>query len=176
MSVRRSGARGPRTRNPRRSLTAMDEDPHWLDTDELAAWRSFISVATELVRLLDRELQERSGVTLDDYGILSVVSTEPDQRARFSDVARLLAMPTSTVSYRCQRLVAQGLLRRERVDGDGRGGWAVLTDDGGALLRTAARGHVADVRRYFLDHVDPAALPQLGAELERVKQALRELR
>ena len=65
------------------------------------------------------------------------------------------------------RLVEQGLVRRERSPDDGRGWNAMLTETGLQRLRHAWPIHLASMRRHVLDHLQALDLPALTAALQR---------
>jgi DNA-binding MarR family transcriptional regulator len=66
------------------------------------------------------------------------------------------------------RLVREGLVRREACPSDARGQNAVVTDAGRDLLATARRTHLAGVRERFLARFSSAELTQLAAFWERL--------
>lgn len=68
----------------------------------------------------------------------------------------------SRLSHTCARLETKGLVRRETCPSDKRGVLAHLTDEGFSTLERAARDHVATVREFFVDVVDPADLAAIG--------------
>jgi DNA-binding MarR family transcriptional regulator len=55
-----------------------------------------------------------------------------------------------------------GLVERTTCPTDRRGVWAQLTETGYAVLREAAPGHVAAVRRNFVDAVTPEDWAAVG--------------
>jgi DNA-binding MarR family transcriptional regulator len=69
-------------------------------------------------------------------------------------------------------MVARGLVTREPCASDRRGAFVTITDEGRDAIRQAAPGHVATVRRAFLDHLTGDELDALGAAATKVLDAL----
>jgi DNA-binding MarR family transcriptional regulator len=67
------------------------------------------------------------------------------------------------LSHTVRRLEGSGWVARETCPTDRRGAFAVLTDEGLAVLEQAAPGHVRGVRRHLFDQLSPAQLDALGA-------------
>jgi DNA-binding MarR family transcriptional regulator len=133
-----------------------------LSEDELAAWYPYLVYSGALLAALDADLKRECGISHVDYGVLMQLGTTEGRARRMGDLAATLAVQPSFLTYRIHRMVRQGLVKRVRHGTDRRGVIARLTPDGVARLNRAAGVHLAGVRQYFLDHVDPAALPGLA--------------
>jgi len=125
----------------------------WLDADEMRAWRCYIVGSALLDYRLNRELQEEHGITLADYEILARLSEQEGMRMRMTQLAADVASSKSRVSHQVARLESAQLVRRELCPSDGRGIFAVLTDSGFELLRTAAPTHLRGVREHLIDRL-----------------------
>ena len=125
----------------------------WLDADEMRAWRGYIVGSALLEYRLNRELQEEHGITLADYEILARLSEQEGMRMRMTQLAADVASSKSRVSHQVARLESAQLVRRELCPSDGRGIFAVLTDSGFELLRTAAPTHLRGVREHLIDRL-----------------------
>jgi DNA-binding MarR family transcriptional regulator len=66
---------------------------------------------------------------------------------------------------------ASGLVRREQCPEDRRGFFAVLTDEGRALMEETAPHHVAGVRAHFLDQILPDELDAIASAFARIDDA-----
>ena len=150
--------------------------PEWLDDSEQQAWRSYIDATIRVSRACDSDLQAATGLTGDDYGILVLLSESPDHATRMVDVAAFLATSPSRVTYRVDRLVNKGYLRRESCPTDKRGSLAVLTTEGFEALQQAAPIHVENVRRHLLQHLTRDEFLAIGRMLEPVAAAHRAQR
>lgn len=139
----------------------MDETP-WLSQDEQAAWRSFYRAAALTTDALDSRLRASHGISLSDYEILVHLSEAPGRRLRMTDLALRALLSRSRLTFRVDRLVEMGFVRREAVPDDRRGSFAVLTDAGFVALEAAAPDHVRDVREVVIDHMGPERLAAVG--------------
>jgi DNA-binding MarR family transcriptional regulator len=160
--------------------TTTDGDPAatpvpWLVGTEQEAWRSFIETSRWVLEMLDRDLKAH-GITGDDYAVLVVLAEQPERRLRMSELAERVYESKSRLSHHINRLEAKGLVRREACPSDRRGLNAVLSDDGAALLESAAPDHVRSVRRHFLDHFEPDELQMIATAFGAAAERLGELR
>ena len=74
----------------------------------------------------------------------------------------------SRLSQRVDRMVARGLVEREKVESDARGTWAVLTADGLRTIEDAAPTHVENVRKHLLDHLRPREIRIMAEAFDRL--------
>src|SRR4029077_2950776 len=143
-------------------MTAMDPgEPRWLSDDEQRAWRAFLDASRLLFECLERDLQCESDLSLADSESLGRLSEGPDQSLRMRELAGQTLFSRSRLSHAMYRLERSGWVRREDCPTDKRGTVAVLTDEGLSVLKAAARGHVADVRRYLFDGLTESQVAQL---------------
>lgn len=149
-------------------------DPDWLSDDEMRLFRAFLSSTSGITSRLDAQLKASSGIALDDYEVLVMLSEAPDQRVRMSDLSDMLLHSRSRLSQRIDRLVGRGYVEREKCDDDARGTWAVLTSEGIAALRAAAPHHVAHVRSHMFDHIDPCDIAMLMTAFEKLAAGVRD--
>ena len=141
----------------------------WLDADEKQAWIGMIATLTLLDVALDRQLQESSGLSHAQYAILSRLSDAPGRMLHMSALAAMTSSSQSRLSHAVSRLEDSGW---ERCPENGRAVHATLTDSGMALVRSAAPGHVAEVRRLLFDHLSKEQVLQLGSITESALQVL----
>lgn len=146
----------------------MPEEPRWLDEDEERFWRGFIATSSGVLGHLDGLLKSKVGLTFDDYEVLVHLSEAAEKRLRMNDLSDRLLHSRSRLSQRVDRMVHRGLVRRERVETDLRGTWAVLTPEGQAAIDAAAPTHVADVRTYLLDHLKPREVKIMADAFSRL--------
>ena len=127
------------------------DEPHWLSEEEMQAWVPLIRLVTLLPQVLDRQLRDDAGLTHIQYLILVMLSMEPDQQLRMSELAHACGISLSRLSHAVATLEHRGWLARTSAEDDRRGQVAVLCDEGRNLLELAAPGHVAVVRRAVFD-------------------------
>lgn len=140
----------------------------WLDEDEMRAWRTLLAAHARLARVLDEELEEAHGVSLQDHEVLIHLSEAAGHRLRMADLADLLLMSRSGLSRRVDRMVADDLVHRVRCSSDGRGVWAEMTAMGRRCLEEATPTHVEGVRRHFVSKLTRDQLMMLTAALEPI--------
>jgi DNA-binding MarR family transcriptional regulator len=77
-------------------------------------------------------------------------------------------MSPSGLTRMVDRLVGEGLVQRERIEGDARVMLARLTDRGRQVLRRAARTHLRGIREHFTGRLSQAQLRDVAAALEAI--------
>ena len=148
-------------------------EPPWLDETEQAVWRQYISVMRLLPDRLSASLSRSHGLTLIDYEVLARLSEAPLRRMRMTELADRTAQSRSRLSHQINRMETRGLVTREGCEGDKRGTFAVLTDEGVATIGTVAPSHVDSVREHFIDQLTPAELTALTDAYTPVLDKLR---
>ncbi len=141
-------------------------DERWLRPDEEAAWRAYLVSNQLLMRALDRQLREDSGIPHTYYAVLVGLSMRPGQWAKVTDLAFLMDHSQSRMSHTINRLEEGGWARRERDAADQRVVRVVLTDSGRELLEAAAPGHVRCVRDNLFDGLSAEQVAQFRAVCE----------
>jgi DNA-binding MarR family transcriptional regulator len=162
-----SGAGAPADSTAESPCTAAA--PRWLDADELAAWLANSAIMISLPAALDARMQRESRLTFFEYMVLSVLSEQTGHTMQMSALAARTASSLSRLSHVVARLEQRGLLTRSRVPGAGRRTNTTLTDAGHEVVVAAAPGHVAAVREYLIDDLQPEdlrALRRIGTAVE----------
>ena len=147
-------------------------DPPWLDETEQAVWRQYIALLRQLPDRLNASLTRGHGLTLIDYEVLARLSEAPLRRLRMTELAEGALLSKSRLSHQISRMEKEGLVRREPCETDGRGFFAVLTDDGWQKLLQAVPTHVRDVRESFVTPLSREQLTALGEALDTIAKAL----
>ncbi|MFD9706035.1 MarR family winged helix-turn-helix transcriptional regulator [Lentzea sp. NPDC059081] len=142
----------------------------WLSEEEGNAWHHFVQAYHLLERQIEQQLQRDAGLSHAQYNVLVVLSEEPRNRMRMTELARRVVVSKSSLTYQIGKLEKAGLVRREPHESDERGILAVLTDAGKVLLRTTAPGHVLTVREYLIDLFTSEQLVQLGEFMKLVHE------
>lgn len=136
-------------------------ETRWLTDEQQRAWRRFAAVVMLLPAALESQLQRDADLTHFGYWVLAMLSEAPGQRLRMSELAAMSHGSQSRLSHLVSRLEARGWVRRERVDQDGRGWLAVLTDAGYEKVVQTAPGHVEEVQSLVFDALTPEQVRQL---------------
>jgi DNA-binding MarR family transcriptional regulator len=129
-------------------------------------WLAFLHGNRRLVEALDRDLRNHAGIELDDYEVLANLSESVERRMRMTDLADRVIMPRNRLTYRIDRLVEAGHVRREPCTQDRRVHYAVLTNEGMKLVRRVAPLHLRSVRHHFLDQLKGVSLTKLTAAFD----------
>ncbi|MGM1059612.1 MarR family winged helix-turn-helix transcriptional regulator [Saccharothrix sp. Mg75] len=137
-------------------------DVRWLSAEEQRVWRGFTTAVTKFTEHLDRQLQRDSGMPMAYYEILVALSEAPERSMRMSELASVCLSSRSRLSHAVARLEKEGWVERRACPSDRRGSIAALTDEGFAVLRAAAPGHVAAVREHLFDVLTPEQLEALA--------------
>jgi DNA-binding MarR family transcriptional regulator len=149
--------------------------PEWLSENEQRAWRAQVRLTVLLYRQLDRDLAP-FGLSVSDYEILVALSEAPEHRLRMTDLADEITQSRSRLSHQITRMESRGLVRRDACEGDKRGMFAVLTDDGLTTIERVAPAHVESVRRHFMDWLTPAQMSSITQVYEPIVAHLKKIR
>lgn len=142
-------------------------EPNWLNAREARAWRAFVDAHHQLEVHLIRGLQV-SGLSGADYEVLAALSGHDGDRMSARDLCTALSWEKSRLSHQLRRMQKDGLIGREPNPDDARSTMVRLLPPGRAAVEKAAPGHVADVRRNFIDLLTPAELDALATLNERI--------
>ena len=140
----------------------------WLSEPEQRAWRAYLEGTQLLFEVLDRQLQQDSGIPHGYYEILVRLSESPDRAMRMSELALRTRSSRSRLSHAVARLEERGWVERRNCPEDKRGQVAHLTDTGFAALEAAAPAHVEVVRTQLIDRLTEEQI----AQLESIGQAI----
>lgn len=135
---------------------------------EIRSWRSFLRAHATIIRRLEDELLDEQGLSLATYDVLVQLVEAPGRRLRMTELADAVLLSRSGVTRLVDRMERDGLVARQRVDGDGRGVVAELTEAGLQRLRGASKTHLAGVVRHFVAALEPEQLREFGATCEQL--------
>ncbi|MCX7621642.1 MAG: MarR family transcriptional regulator [Acidimicrobiales bacterium] len=144
----------------------------WLDERELRAWRLLQHMHLRLDGELARQLATESSLSYADYVVLVALTDRPDGRLRLFELAQILGWEKSRLSHHVSRMESRGLVAKEQCPDDRRGSFVVVTSKGRTEIKAAAPGHVAAVRRMFIDLLTPEQLDSVAAVAELVLKNL----
>jgi DNA-binding MarR family transcriptional regulator len=138
------------------------------DDWRLGVWRSFLRAHAGVIRELEREMAADADLPLAWYDVLLQLAEAPRHRLRMAELAERVLLSRSGLTRLVDRLVADGLVRREPSPDDARGLYAVLAPAGVARLRGAMACHLDAVQEHFLGRFTDDELRELGALLQRL--------
>jgi DNA-binding MarR family transcriptional regulator len=144
-----------------------------ISDEEFRAYAALIASSTLLQRAVERNLRDQAGLTQVQFEILMNLSIAGNSGIRMAQLADVLIVSRSGLSYQVAQLESRGWITRERSADDERGVVAHITPKGERMRQRVFAGHTDLVRRAFLDAVEPDELATLTAALERVAGRLR---
>ena len=133
----------------------------------LAAWRSLLRAHASLLRRLDTDLQQATGLALADFDVLAQLA-QAHGALRMTELADRALVSRSGMSRRVARLVDEGLLRRDKAGTDGRGVVVALTEAGITRLAETAPVHARGISALFVAQLDDQELALLERALNKV--------
>lgn len=146
----------------------------WLDLEQQRHWRALLTGTSALFAALNRDLEERTDLALNEYEILVRLSESPERTLRMSVLAQGLVHSRSRITHTVSRMEQRGLVRRQAACDDGRGVECAMTETGYAALVAASEVHVASVRTRLVDVVTPQELEAMGNGFARVAEKIAE--
>jgi DNA-binding MarR family transcriptional regulator len=133
----------------------------------LEAWDSLLRAHATLIRRLDTELERETGLALADFDVLAQLAKAGGE-LRITELADRALISRSGMTRRVARLVADGLVRRNRASADGRGIVVALTDAGIARLAETAPVHARGISSLFIAQLEDQELALIERSLRKV--------
>ena len=138
-----------------------------LGDQQFEAWKALLRAQAELISTLDRELQEERGLPITFFDVLIQLSAAGG-RLRMSELADAVLLSRSGVTRLVDRMVRDGLVRREACPTDRRSMYATLTAKGKRALAQARPVHLRGVAEHFGRHLSDDEAKTLTAALGRM--------
>jgi DNA-binding MarR family transcriptional regulator len=135
--------------------------------DGLEAWDSFLRAHATLMRRLEVDLAQSTGLALADFDVLAQLARAGGE-LRMTELASRALISRSGMTRRVARLVEEGLVRRANTAADARGVVVALTDAGVARLTESAPVHLRGVAELFVAKLDYQELAVLTNALDKV--------
>jgi DNA-binding MarR family transcriptional regulator len=104
-------------------------------------WLRIVQVHDRITHRVDSALHRKHGLSLTGFEALRRIAEAPRERATMGQVAEALGLSRPGVTSTVSRLVAEGLVVRERAEADKRLLHARLTPAGRERFDAAARTH-----------------------------------
>jgi len=133
----------------------------------LEVWDSFLRAHATLLRRLELDLAQATGLALADFDVLAQLARAGGE-LRMTDLADRALISRSGMTRRVTRLVEEGLVRRANAGADARGVVVALTDAGVTRLTETAPVHLRGVSKLFVAQLDDQELAALKNALEKV--------
>jgi DNA-binding MarR family transcriptional regulator len=133
----------------------------------LGAWRSLLRSHATLIRQLETDLEEQTGLALADYDVLAQLAIGGGE-LRMTELANRALISRSGMTRRVARLVQEGLVRRGEASADGRAVVVGLTDAGLARLEETIPVHARGIAEQFVSRLSDQELAMLEAAMDKV--------
>jgi len=133
----------------------------------IGAWSSLLRAHATLMRQLETELEQETGLALADYDVLAQLAIA-DGELRMTDLANRALISRSGMTRRVARLADEGLVRRADSNADGRGVIVALTNAWLARLAETVPAHARGIATYFVSRLDDQQLGTLEGALDKV--------
>jgi DNA-binding MarR family transcriptional regulator len=139
-----------------------------LSPHELRVWHAFKLMGEDVMRRVDRDIAEATGLSGPDFGVLSRLGYCGQGGMRQQVLAESMGWDKSRLSHQLTRMKERGLIERRK--GDQRVVLVVLTKHGREKLKAARPIHAESVRRNLLARLNEEQI----ATIVRVSNILGE--
>jgi DNA-binding MarR family transcriptional regulator len=138
---------------------------------ELRLWLRMLSITKVISQEIRRRLRTEFNATLPQFDLLAQLYREPDG-LRLGELSRRTMVTNGNITGLAGRLEADGLIRREALDGDRRVTVAKLTPRGREIFGEMARAHEGWLRELMAE-VDEDTLAKALSQMAAVKASAR---
>jgi DNA-binding MarR family transcriptional regulator len=133
----------------------------------LAAWGALLEAHATLMRQLQKDLVNKTGLDLNDFDVISQLA-QAGGRLRMTDLAARAFSSRSGLTRRIDRLVEEGLVGRTTANGDARSVVVTLTEAGVTRVSETVPVHLRAVAELFMAKLDDQELAVLESALKKV--------
>ena len=141
-------------------------------TDPITLVGLIFESAQALRRKIVPTIEKETGVTGQAFEVLIRLSRSPGGLLRMSDLAAQTGLTRSGLTRTLDRLVEAKLCLRASCEGDRRGTFAMLTDEGRERITAAISRHEADIERILGGSLTKDEQDQLVALLTKVRNCV----
>lgn len=125
-------------------------DSVWWD-----AWRGVVFANARVLQAVEPLLEKGAGMSLTFLDVLSRLYDAPQHRLRMQELSEQSLFTRSGMTRLVDRIEKAGFVRRERVPGDRRGIFVILTLEGEGAFVPAMAQHRADIERVYGSRLSP---------------------
>src|ERR1700674_3848898 len=133
----------------------------------LEAWQALLEAHATLMRELQTDLVNRTGLDLNDFDVISQLA-QAGGGLRMTELAARAFSSRSGLTRRIDRLVEEGLVGRTIADADARGVVVTLTEAGVARVTETVPVHLRAVAELFMAKLDNQELATLESVLKKI--------
>lgn len=143
-------------------------------TKAVETWAHFLRTHKNLIERVQQDLTSAELPPLEWYDVLLELKTAPNRRLRLNELGERIVLSKSTLTRVCDRLQRRGLIRRGPCANDGRGVYAVLTDEGTRLQRKMWPVYRAAIERHFASRLTDVQLRRLSIVLGALRKSVTD--
>jgi DNA-binding MarR family transcriptional regulator len=133
----------------------------------LEAWGALLEAHATLMRQLQTDLVDKTGLDLNDFDVISQLA-RAGGGLRMTELAARAFSSRSGLTRRIDRLVEAELVSRTTADGDARGVVVTLTDAGAARVSETVPVHLRAVAELFTAKLNNQEIAVLESALKKV--------
>jgi DNA-binding MarR family transcriptional regulator len=145
------------------------------DNELVLAFGRLQGAANRLEYVLGRALEQECGISHLMFEVLLILGRAGDPGLSMGVISREQVLTTGGVTRLVDRMVAAGLVERVEDPDDRRGRLVRLTPHGEETAVRAARVHVANIERYFLEPLPAAHRERFMSDLRILSHAARDV-
>jgi len=132
------------------------------------AWIGLMRARETVLGAIERDLKAAGCPPLAWYDVLLELVRAPEGRLRPFEIEKATLLAQYNLSRLLDRLEREGLVTREPCDDDGRGQWAVITDEGRAAQARTWKVYAKSIQKHVGDRLDDKAAATLADLLGRL--------
>ncbi|MEU1627558.1 MarR family transcriptional regulator [Streptomyces sp. NPDC020096] len=145
------------------------------DDARVLAFGRLLGAANRLEYILGRAIEEECGISHLMFEVLLILGRAGGEGLPMRSIAQEQVLTTGGATRLVDRMEAAGLVSREPAQDDRRMQLVRLTPLGEQTAVRAARVHVENVQRYFLDPLPAAHRERFAADLRTLSHAARDM-
>ena len=146
-----------------------------LNDERLTTVGLLFESSAALRRVLEQHLTENSDLSSQSFDVLIRLARSPGNRLRMSELAAQTTLTPSGLTRSVDRLEHSGMVSRESCPEDRRGAFAVLTEQGRAVMARAIPGHVAHIDEVLTGILTAGEEQALAAILRKLRDHLYDV-
>jgi MarR family 2-MHQ and catechol resistance regulon transcriptional repressor len=142
------------------------------DDERLTTVGLIMESAAGLRRVFQRRISSESAISSQSFDVLIRLARTPGFELRMSDLAAQTSLTPSGLTRSVDRLQDQGLVARRVCPEDRRGAFAVLTEEGQAVMARAIPLHMEHIDEVLCHLFTSEEEQQLASLLRRLRDHL----
>lgn len=135
------------------------------------AWAALLRAHAAVVRIMEREVEEATGLPLSWYDVLLELNSADGRQLRMQALSSRVVLSRTRVSRLVDEMERAGLVQRVPDPADGRATLTAITDRGRRHLRKAAPVYLGAISEHFTRHLTRGQLRAIRSGLDQLLAA-----